>query len=729
MALKYISDKRTIILCVIPANIDITTSEALKMAGEVDTSGVRTIGVITKIDIMDKGTNAKKTLLGQEVQLKLGYVGVKLRSQQDIIDKKNVQIALEDERQYFAKHPVYSAMGPGYVGTQTLSNKLTRILYTHIKFNLPDIIREISERIQDVSDRLKDLGPPLPEEPSEKLQMAWIMIMEFCQMFKDAISGKPLTHKDRKEKAHDFQGGAKIKIQYYKLFEQYSKPDFKITDAENYDDDMIQNSILLHEGDSMPGFPSADVFVSLIQPQIEKLKSPAMDLLADVYIYLEDLANKLKEKAFKRFPMFGEELMEKITEVMQTERERARYLVESILDSEHEYMFTNDAEYLMNRTDIVPEVKDKSEEKKSDSAVMAGAQPNAQPGAPAASVAHTEPIKAKKDKNPGKSQSKKTTKIFVRELRTRLDTYFRIVVRNIRDSIPKVIGFFLVRAVQEKMQLELFKKMSEMHEVINRNLGEPASVVKERKGLTAQLDVLRKAERVLSRDPEITNAIGAVDEELLHQLRAEKPDDQKGGKKTSLEKFKESVDEDKKRKEQEMIKRKIEEDEEKKIQEKARQLAAPPPAVHEEKKEPVSVQPVAEHAKPPVADPVHQGRVPSPVNKAPIASSGNAPPAHMLATHSGAPVHSAGLAPSPQNVVKPVPVQYGQPRPPSYAAPAVPQNPSPVHGKVNGELPKSGGVSPGKAPTPPFSNFPPAAKHEEKKTGNLFGATSSSKKA
>ena len=95
MALKYVSDKRTIILCVIPANIDISTSEALQMARSVDDKGFRTIGVITKIDIMDKGTNAKKTLLGQEVALRLGFVGVKLRSQQDIRDKKNVQVALE----------------------------------------------------------------------------------------------------------------------------------------------------------------------------------------------------------------------------------------------------------------------------------------------------------------------------------------------------------------------------------------------------------------------------------------------------------------------------------------------------------------------------------------------------------------------------------------------------------------------------------------------------------
>mmetsp|Transcript_5292 Transcript_5292/g.3044 ORF Transcript_5292/g.3044 Transcript_5292/m.3044 type:complete len:81 (+) Transcript_5292:494-736(+) len=79
MAKRYAEDPRTVILCVIPANSDISTSEALQMAMKVDRQGLRTIGVLTKIDIMDKGTNAKKAVLGEEVPLRLGYIGVKLR--------------------------------------------------------------------------------------------------------------------------------------------------------------------------------------------------------------------------------------------------------------------------------------------------------------------------------------------------------------------------------------------------------------------------------------------------------------------------------------------------------------------------------------------------------------------------------------------------------------------------------------------------------------------------
>ena len=87
MANRYVSDPRTIILCVLPANADMTTSDGLQMARECDPKGIRTIGVITKIDIMDRGTSAKRMIEGKDVALRLGFIGIKNRSQQDIIDR------------------------------------------------------------------------------------------------------------------------------------------------------------------------------------------------------------------------------------------------------------------------------------------------------------------------------------------------------------------------------------------------------------------------------------------------------------------------------------------------------------------------------------------------------------------------------------------------------------------------------------------------------------------
>lgn len=43
----------------------------------------------------------------------------------------------------------------------------------------------------------------------------------------------------------------------------------------------------MHEGDGLPGFPSVDVFIYLINPQLEKLRDPALELIQDTYQQLE----------------------------------------------------------------------------------------------------------------------------------------------------------------------------------------------------------------------------------------------------------------------------------------------------------------------------------------------------------------------------------------------------------------------------------------------------------
>lgn len=129
MVHRYIVDDRTIILSVAPANADISTSDGLKMATEIDKDGKRTLGVITKIDLMDKGTDAKRMLLGVDIPLKLGYVGVRNRSQQDIDAKVRVKQALKDEQEFFSKHPIYSTLDPKHLGTKALTSKLSNVLF------------------------------------------------------------------------------------------------------------------------------------------------------------------------------------------------------------------------------------------------------------------------------------------------------------------------------------------------------------------------------------------------------------------------------------------------------------------------------------------------------------------------------------------------------------------------------------------------------------------------
>ena len=105
MILDFIKPENTIILAVTPANQDLANSDALKLAKEVDPEGLRTIGIITKLDLMDEGTNALDIFEGRLLPLRKGYVGVVNRSQRDIDDKKPIIEALQKEEEWLKESP------------------------------------------------------------------------------------------------------------------------------------------------------------------------------------------------------------------------------------------------------------------------------------------------------------------------------------------------------------------------------------------------------------------------------------------------------------------------------------------------------------------------------------------------------------------------------------------------------------------------------------------------
>jgi replication fork clamp-binding protein CrfC len=146
--MNYCKDPKTVILAVIPGNQDMSTSESLQLAMNLDPEGRRTLGVITKIDIMDKGTDASSMLTNEEIPLRLGYVGVKGRSQHDIKNKVKVRDALKEEAKYFSEHPIYSSLPADVVGTTSLVDKLTKVLYTLIRDGMPQLrkVYRISQR-------------------------------------------------------------------------------------------------------------------------------------------------------------------------------------------------------------------------------------------------------------------------------------------------------------------------------------------------------------------------------------------------------------------------------------------------------------------------------------------------------------------------------------------------------------------------------------------------------
>ncbi|CAN1165419.1 Dynamin-related protein 3B [Linum perenne] len=132
MIMSYIKKPSCLILAVTAANADLANSDALQVARIADPDGYRTIGVIAKLDIMDRGTDARNMLLGKVVPLRLGYVGIVNRSQEDIKLNRTLRDALAAEEKFFCSHPVYNSLADR-CGIPQLAKKLNDILLQHIK--------------------------------------------------------------------------------------------------------------------------------------------------------------------------------------------------------------------------------------------------------------------------------------------------------------------------------------------------------------------------------------------------------------------------------------------------------------------------------------------------------------------------------------------------------------------------------------------------------------------
>jgi len=146
MLYQFITKESCLILAVSPANTDLANSDAMKIAKEVDPQGMRTIGVITKLDLMDQGTDAKEILENRLMPLRRGYIGVVNRSQKDIEGRKDIKAAMNAERKFFLSHNSYRHMADR-MGTPHLQNVLNQQLTNHIRETLPTLRTNLTKQL------------------------------------------------------------------------------------------------------------------------------------------------------------------------------------------------------------------------------------------------------------------------------------------------------------------------------------------------------------------------------------------------------------------------------------------------------------------------------------------------------------------------------------------------------------------------------------------------------
>ena len=503
MARRYVEDPLTIILCVIAANSDIATSDGLMLAKDIDVAGTRTLGVLTKLDIMDAGTDAKKVLMNEEIPLKLGYVGVKNRSKQDLNNKISMAETQRKEREFFKTHPVYKNLPAGHLGTEVLINKLTKIYFRIIRENLPRIVKAINDRVKTAEEELQGLGQPMPTDDAGKMSMLWNMINEYCDVFRKVLQGK---YNNKRVNFLEGEGGFKIKILYKKLLEEFTG-DYKAT--AGYNDENINYALTIHEGDSIPGFPSVDAFIYLLRPQLEKLKDPIEECFQEVFQYLDFLSGKIMEKTFTRFPQAINDMTDLVSNYLMEERDKTKYLIDSVVDMEINYLFTNDYDYLNNFTTFIPKQTRQSQVMNDNKGDGKGGNNNLNN-----EIKPQPPIDAKN--------------IFINEIRNRIEAYFKLIVRNLRDSIPKIMGNYLVKEIEENMQLKLYNKLYNAREMTDL-LSEPESVAERRKELNEMIKVMRNAQKILRRDPDLMTVmqINISDNDITNTQASKKKEEPK----------------------------------------------------------------------------------------------------------------------------------------------------------------------------------------------------------
>ncbi|KAI8429660.1 hypothetical protein MSG28_000238, partial [Choristoneura fumiferana] len=168
MIFQFIRRESCLILAVTPANTDLANSDALKLAKEVDPQGLRTIGVITKLDLMDEGTDARDVLENKLLPLRRGYIGVVNRSQKDIDGRKDITAALAAERKFFLRmiqqlqtdfERTIEGSGSAQINTIELSGgaKINRLFHERFPFEIvkmefdeKELRREIAFAIRNI---------------------------------------------------------------------------------------------------------------------------------------------------------------------------------------------------------------------------------------------------------------------------------------------------------------------------------------------------------------------------------------------------------------------------------------------------------------------------------------------------------------------------------------------------------------------------------------------------
>ncbi|KAI1885205.1 hypothetical protein AGOR_G00217780 [Albula goreensis] len=293
LILNFIEKNETIILVVVPCNVDIATTEALRMAQEADPEGKRTLAILTKPDLVDKGTekNVLDIVRNQVIPLSKGYIIVKCRGQKQINDRISLSDATKIERDFFRRHEYFSSLlYEEKATTQCLATKLTQDLVDHIKKSLPLISEQIKKQLWDTRTDLGqcERGPPL--EPQQRKTFLIDTLTHFNDKIKRLSTGEVVNDEN-------------LFIQLRSEFKKWNDHLDSTKDTfHTIVQDVVKEYDLKHRGRELPGFSDYNVFEMVVQRLVTKLREPAMETMKTIREMVQMQFTDVAKNCFQHFP-------------------------------------------------------------------------------------------------------------------------------------------------------------------------------------------------------------------------------------------------------------------------------------------------------------------------------------------------------------------------------------------------------------------------------------------
>nr|BAN21112.1 dynamin related protein [Riptortus pedestris] len=530
----YISNPNSVILAVVTANTDMATSESLKLAKEVDPEGRRTLAVVTKLDLMDAGTDAIDILCGRVIPVKLGIIGVVNRSQQDILDKKSIEDALKDEALFLQKkYPTLANRN----GSPYLAKTLNRLLMHHIRDCLPDLKTRVNVMVSQFQALLNSYG----EDVTDKSQMLLQIITKFASAYCATIEGT-----SRNIETTELCGGARICYIFHETFGKTLDSIHPLAGLTKRD---VLTAIRNATGPRPALFVPEVSFELLVKRQIRRLEEPSLRCVELVHEEMQSIIQHCgteSQQEMIRFPKLHERIIDVVTQLLRRRLPTTNAMVENLVAIELAYINTkhpdfhkeaalvpsllesiDDDDLRMPRrltsmsglsiedrqrshsssrhnndviTDSCPKPNNPVHERNGDeiiSNISAGSTPTHQDDNKQLS---TSPTKGFNQADNFHNSARKLSDKEQREcavIERLIKSYFYIVRKSIQDSVPKAVMHFLVNYVKDNLQSELVThlyKSDQAEELLN----ESAHIAQRRKEASDMLKALQRANHIIS---------------------------------------------------------------------------------------------------------------------------------------------------------------------------------------------------------------------------------------